>query len=81
MAAYRVDPMPLSLDARGGVDRVFGLVVSGNYFSVLGVRPSRGRVFGPAEDGVEGPHRVAVISDRLWRQRFDADPVEALRAE
>jgi putative ABC transport system permease protein len=46
--------------------------VSGTLFGVLGVRPQIGRDFTPAEDapGV----RVVIISDRLWRQRFGADP-------
>ncbi len=74
MAAYRVEPAPLSLEARGHVDRVYGMVVSGNYFKVLGVVPTRGRFFVAAEEKVTEPTPVAVISHRLWRQRFDADP-------
>ena len=74
VAAYRVEPAALSLDARGSVDRVYGMVVSGNYFKVLGVTPARGRFFAPSEEGVAEPSPVAVISYRLWRQRFDADP-------
>ena len=47
-------------------------MVSGNLLRLLGVRPALGRDFEPHEDapGV----RVALISDRLWRQRFGADP-------
>ena len=74
VAAYRVEPAALSLDARGSVDRVYGMVVSGNYFSVLGVTPVRGRVFLPSEESVTEPAPVAVISHRLWRQRFGANP-------
>jgi predicted permease len=74
VAAYRVEPTPLSLDARGSVDRVYANVVSGNYFTVLGVKPARGRFFVPSEEFVVEPNPVAVISHRLWRQRFDADP-------
>jgi putative ABC transport system permease protein len=46
-------------------------IVSGTLFGVLGVRPALGRDFTPQEDapGVA----VAIISDRLWRQRFGAD--------
>jgi putative ABC transport system permease protein len=46
--------------------------VSGTLFGVLGVRPALGRDFTPQEDapGVG----VVTISDRLWRQRFNADP-------
>src|SRR5512133_2899951 len=74
VAAYRVEPAPLSLDARGHVDRVYGMVVSGNYFKVLGVVPTRGRFFLASEEQVTDPRPVAVISHRLWRERFDADP-------
>jgi predicted permease len=74
VAAYGVEPFPLSLDAAGAVDRVYGMVVSDNYFAVLGVTPSRGRFFGPSERDVHEPHAVAVIGQRLWRQRFAADP-------
>src|SRR5258705_3888148 len=47
-------------------------LVSGTLFGVLGVRPALGRDFTPQEDapGV----RVVMLSDRLWRQRFGADP-------
>jgi putative ABC transport system permease protein len=47
-------------------------LVSGTLFGMLGVRPALGRDFTPQEDapGV----RVVMLSDRLWRQRFAADP-------
>jgi predicted permease len=60
----------------GTTDMVSGAYASGAMFTVLGVRASVGRVFGPDDDvrggGADGA--VAVISDRLWRQRFDASP-------
>lgn len=74
VAAYRIEPTALSLHARGSVDRVYGMLVSGNYFKVLGVTPARGRFFLPSQERVTEASPVAVISDRLWRQRFDADP-------
>ena len=55
-------------------ERVIGQVVSGNYFSVLGVRPLLGRFFLPEEDRTEGTHPVIVISQGLWQRRFGADP-------
>jgi hypothetical protein len=39
----------------------------------LALRPSLGRDFEPAEDHPER-RRVAIISDELWRQRYDRDP-------
>jgi predicted permease len=74
VAAYDLEPVALGLDARRSVDRVYGVVVSGNYFTVLGVTPARGRFFLPSEDRVTEPGSVAVISHRLWRQRFNQDP-------
>ena len=54
---------------RWAVDRFF---VSGDFFSTLGLTPAAGRFFTPADDvaggGAGGP--VAVISERLWRDRF-----------
>jgi len=45
---------------------------SANYFRVAGLRPSLGRLFADGED--DGGRGVAVVSDRLWRARFAADP-------
>lgn len=54
---------------------VLGQLVSGNYFAVLGVKPALGRVFTPDEDGDKlGAYPVAVISHRLWWQRFHGNP-------
>ncbi|KAA6456245.1 ABC transporter permease [Acidobacteria bacterium AB60] len=56
-------------------ERVWGELVSGNYFSVLGVKPEQGRLFLPAEFGdAIGKFPIAVISDRYWRSHFNADP-------
>jgi predicted permease len=55
--------------------RVFGEYVSGNYFTVLGVKPVRGRAFLPSESGDQpGAHPVAVIGYHLWHKLFDGDP-------
>src|SRR5262249_2985388 len=55
-------------------DRLAGLLVSGNYFDALGVRPVRGRGFLPGEDVGANGHPVVVIGYRLWRDRFRSDP-------
>jgi predicted permease len=48
-------------------------LVSANFFQILGTGPAIGRGFSPGEDAL-GAARVAVISRRLWVQRFNADP-------
>jgi predicted permease len=72
MAVHREDVFALgeSIHAQA----VWGELVSGNYFAVLGVKPVLGRVFSPEEDGDKlGAYPVAVISYRLWRHYFQAD--------
>jgi predicted permease len=55
-------------------DVLEGLLVSDNYFDVLGLRPSRGRFFDPEETRTPGTHAVVVLSHDAWRRRFGADP-------
>jgi putative ABC transport system permease protein len=47
--------------------------VTRNFFNIVGLPPEIGRTFGEDEDKVGAPP-VAVISDRLWRRVFNADP-------
>jgi predicted permease len=65
------------LRAPEGWDDVSGLMVSGNYFSFLGVQPVIGRGFLPEEDAQPGASSVAVISYRFWERRFQKDPAVA----
>jgi len=66
---------PMSLRTNGGdPQRTFGQLVSGNFFSALGVRPALGRAFLPEEDTTPNGHPVVVISDSFWRRRFGGDP-------
>jgi macrolide transport system ATP-binding/permease protein len=57
----------------GKPDRVYGQLVSPDYFSVLGMEPQRGRLLTAALDKTGGVPAV-VISDRCWRSRFHSDP-------
>ncbi len=72
LAASRIMPCHLSAGDRN--ERVWGAVVSGNYFSVLGLKPAGGRFFEPEEDRTEGTHPVAVLSNGFWQRRFGSDP-------
>ena len=47
--------------------------VTSEFFQVLRVQPALGRPF-TAQNEVDGRHRVAVLSDGLWRRRFGGDP-------
>src|SRR5215469_15401159 len=60
-------------DVNAKPERVFGQLVSADYFSVLGVQPQHGRVLSPALDK-PGDAPVVVISDRFWRNRLDSSP-------
>ena len=60
-------------DLNAKPERVFGQLVSADYFSVLGVEPQRGRVFGAALDR-PGDAPVVVISDHFWRNRLNSSP-------
>ena len=62
-----------SLELNGQVERVYGMLASGNYFPVLGVRPALGRLFTPDEDQAPGEHPVAVLSFAFWQSRFGSD--------
>jgi predicted permease len=53
---------------------VLGAMVSGNYFDVLGIKPSLGRAFLPEEDRTPGTHPVVVLSHSFWRTRFNSNP-------
>ena len=57
----------------GQPERVEGVNGSFTYFSMLGVTPQIGRLFGP-QDFVRGFAAEAVISDGLWRRAYGADP-------
>jgi len=64
----------MSLTAGGEAEQSFGMVVSGNYFDVLGVRPAQGRFFVPEEDATPGARPVAVLSYGTWQRLFGGDP-------
>ena len=55
-------------------ERVEVMLVSPEYFSILGVNAALGRTFSPAEDDHPGIEEVVVISDALWQRRFARAP-------
>jgi predicted permease len=72
LAALRLAPMNLETD--GAASRVWGYLVTGNYFEVLGVRAAKGRLLAPSDDRIPGGHPVLVVSNDCWRTRFASDP-------
>jgi hypothetical protein len=73
LAVSRPEAMSLGEDEHA--ERIYGELVSGNYFAVLGVRPILGRFFAREEYGdKQGGYPVVVISERLWKRRFHSDP-------
>ncbi|HTX77057.1 MAG TPA: ABC transporter permease, partial [Terracidiphilus sp.] len=68
-------PEAFSVGPEGHGERLWGEMVSGNYFSVLGVKPEVGRMFQAAEvPDAANSASVAVISDGYWRSHLNADP-------
>jgi predicted permease len=51
-----------------------GVMVSGSYFPVLGIRPAIGRLLSPQDDQKVGESLVVVLSHTYWTTRFDRDP-------
>jgi len=67
-------PQPVSMTYGGQAERTQGELVSGTYFSVLGVGTVLGRAIGLEDDRVPDGHPVVVLSYDYWRQRFGGDP-------
>ena len=62
-----------TLALNGEPERISGMRVSANFFSMLGARPVLGRDFATTEDTPAGWQTV-ILSDALWRRRFGGDP-------
>jgi predicted permease len=67
-------PYASSLSAGGQSERVAVELVSGTYFSTLGVTPALGRIFTPEDDLVPSGHPYLVLSYDFWKTRFAGDP-------
>src|SRR5712692_7904306 len=65
-------PVSWSRSAEGGL--VQSQLVSGNFFSALGVKLVLGRTFLPEEDRVPPPHLVIVLSRAFWQRHLGSDP-------
>lgn len=63
-----------SVSAREQTTNAQGLLVSGSYFQVLGLRPALGRLLTPEDDKTPGESHVVVLGYAFWQRRFAADP-------
>jgi predicted permease len=64
----------VSVAGRGTSELANGELVTGNYFSVLGVQPAIGRVFGAEDETAPGANSVVVLSYGYWKGHFGLDP-------
>jgi predicted permease len=71
LAAFQLQSYAMTLDR--DVEHVFGQIVSGEYFPVLGVTAAHGRLLGPADDRPGAPPAV-VLSHAFWIRRFGGSP-------
>ena len=67
-------PAPVNFGAQGRPERAWAYMVSGNYFSMLGVEAVRGRTFAADEGVVVGKDPLVVLSYKFWQKRFGGDP-------
>ena len=72
LIAFRM--VPLNVGEPGRVERAYGELVSGNYFSALGLTPALGRFLRPDETDKAGGEPVAVISHGYWQTHLSGDP-------
>ena len=70
IALYTGQDMELSADSRS--EQLTGVAITSDYFSVLGKTPFLGRAF--TDDDLRREVRHAILSHRLWRERFRSDP-------
>jgi putative ABC transport system permease protein len=67
-------PDPVNLQAGGRPTRAWAELVTGNYFSMLGLEAARGRTFATDEGWVPGKDALIVLSYKYWQTRFGGNP-------
>jgi predicted permease len=65
--------MPVNFGAQGRPERAWTEVVSGNYFSAMGLQPAAGRLFAPEEGWVPNKDPLVILSYAFWQKRFGGD--------
>ena len=76
LLAFRagLDGLSGDLDSDARADRIITHYVTGNYFTMLGVRPALGRLILPSEGQPEGAGPLLVLGHSYWQTRFAGDP-------
>jgi predicted permease len=74
LLAFDGEMRPVSWSRAGEGQMVQGQLVSGNFFSVLGLTPTLGRFFLPDVDQLPGGPPVVVLSRSFWKRQFADDP-------
>lgn len=67
-------PNPVNLGVEGRPERAWAEMVTGNYFSMLGIEAVRGRTFASDEGWVPGKDPLMVLSYKFWQKRFGGNP-------
>lgn len=73
-ATAYIAPVPFTVSFAGHKERIWGHLVSGSYFSTLGVAPAMGRLFGVAEEEA-GTTPEVVLSFRFWKEQLGSAAV------
>lgn len=76
--AFRM--VPLYVGEGGRLERAYALLVSGNYFPALRLRPALGRLIAPDDAARPGSAPVAVVSYDYWQSHLAGDPAAVGRA-
>src|SRR6185436_10305914 len=74
LAAFATSTAGFAASSGAPAKLTIGLLVTGNFFHVIGVEPQLGRDFRPEEDQVPGRDAVVILGHEFWTQQFAADP-------
>jgi predicted permease len=71
--ATYIAPVPFGVSFKGHTERIWGHIVTSDYFSTLGVAAEVGRVLDSRDEGTQGTPPI-VVSDRFWKSNLGSDP-------
>jgi predicted permease len=80
MFAYRFGPAYVNVDDVAGAESALVMLVSGEYFSALGVQPLHGQLIAPTHDSAPGREAVIVLSEAGFNRHLGGDPAAIGRA-